>query len=468
MTSIDYDVAVLGAGSAGAAAALFLARSGRRVALLDARPFRFGGARWVDDVPPWMFDRAGLPRPVPPEKRCDHRPLTLAAWRGDQRVSVGPRPIWGIDMPAFTQHLREDSVAQGVDPFEIVSLHHVLESRGRPAELHFDGRMLGGDARSHRLRARLFVDASGMRQALLRRTSRLSPICPALAPSEICSATQQVREIVDRAGALTFLERHRIGYGHVLSFMGSRGGFSSLMVHVEADGERVEILAGATDTGPTGTGPLLLREFLAAHPWIGRFVFGGSARIPIRRPYDRFAAEGVALLGDAACQTFPAHGSGVGSGLVAARMLADAVQPFDDPGCPEAMWTYQATFQRERGGVHAAYDVLRRASQRLDEPTVAALMEHGLINATNTWFTLNQQIPALPPKEVARMARGAASLRVRSAPLIASAARMPLIRRVYASYPLTPGERTLHAWARAAAALCGHRPDTQRPEGLPA
>lgn len=461
MNPLDYDVAVLGAGSAGTAAALFLARSGRRVALLESRPLRFGGARWVDDVPPWMFDRAGLPRPVAPIKRCDHLPLTLAAWHGEERVSVGPRPIWGVDMPAFTERLRDESIAAGVQPFERVSLQRVVESGKRPVEVHYQGRSPGGESQSYRLRARLFVDASGMRQALLRKTSRLSALCPALMPSEVCSATQQVREIGDRAGALAFLEHYRIGYGHVLSFMGARGGFSSLMVLVEPDGERLEILAGVTDDGSSGTGTRLLQEFLSAQPWIGRVVIGGAGRIPIRRPYDRLAAEGIALLGDAACQTFPAHGSGVGSGLVAARILADTVQQFDDPGCLGAMWAYQAAFQRERGGVHAAYDVLRRASQRLDGPTFAALMAHGLINATNTWSTLNQQIHALPPSEAVTMARGAARLRSRSLPLIAAAIRMPLVPRLYACYPLGPDERALRRWALATAALCGHRPDAE-------
>ena len=63
----------------------------------------------------------------------------------------------------------------------------------------------------------------------------------------------------------------------------------------------------------------------ADEPWLGESISGGSGVIPLRRPYARFTAPGLALVGDAACQVFPAHGSGIGMGLIAGRMLADAV-----------------------------------------------------------------------------------------------------------------------------------------------
>ena len=60
---MKFDAVVAGAGSAGTAAALALARTGMKVALLEGRRRSKGGARWINGVPPWFFDRLGVARP---------------------------------------------------------------------------------------------------------------------------------------------------------------------------------------------------------------------------------------------------------------------------------------------------------------------------------------------------------------------------------------------------------------------
>ena len=87
---------------------------------------------------------------------------------------------------------------------------------------------------------------------------------------------------------------------------------------------------------------------------IGPRVFGGSGAIPLRRTHDRLAGDRVALLGDAACQVFPAHGSGVAAGLLAARLLADTLAAGGPIG------DYAVAWQRRHGGVSAFFDDFRR------------------------------------------------------------------------------------------------------------
>jgi flavin-dependent dehydrogenase len=60
----EFDVAVLGAGPAGAASALFLAQSGFKVALIDKRRFSHAGPSWVNGVYAEAFDGVGLARPA--------------------------------------------------------------------------------------------------------------------------------------------------------------------------------------------------------------------------------------------------------------------------------------------------------------------------------------------------------------------------------------------------------------------
>jgi len=464
----QFDVVILGAGSAGAALAGMLAAAGRKVALVEARRFDVGGARWVNDVPPWMFDRAGVTRPEPPERSSDPMPVTILGGAPSARLAAGLRPIWGVDMRRLTERLRAEALRAGAEPFESATLDAVEERGGRLLAVALRARRVGeGDlgegVRPHTLRAQLFVDATGTRQSLLRRSSTLATDCPAPEGADVCTAHQQVREISDRDGARAFLDKHGVAPGQVLTFLGLRGGYSTLGVIVDADLEHVEVLTGVGGGTSHGRASQFHRELVGRERWIGRVIYGGGGRIPIRRPYDRLAAPGLALLGDSACQVFPVHGSGVGSGLVAARILAEAIAGFDDPGCERATWAYQAGFHRERGGVHAAYDVMRRATQRLDATTLDTLLASGLVSQQSTAAALAQELHSPTLGEIARLAQSAARAPRAAAGLVGAALRMPAVVALYGRYPTTVDVRALRRWARGAAALCGHAADVRGP-----
>src|SRR5690606_36395120 len=122
-------------------------------------------------------------------------------------------------------------------------------------------------------------------------------------------------------------------------------GFSTVAVAVDADLDLVGVLVGCLANGRYGTGPRMVEDLRRAESWIGDRISGGFGVIPLRRPYARFTAPGLALVGDSACQTFPAHGSGIGLGLIAGRLLAEAVEGAADPGAEVVLWRYQAAFQ---------------------------------------------------------------------------------------------------------------------------
>jgi flavin-dependent dehydrogenase len=420
-----YDVVIAGAGSAGCAAAYHLARRGLRVAVLERGALAAAGARWVNGVAPEMFDAAGLARPAGDELRGGGGPFILCDPTTGARVTVPVSPVWQVDMPRLVARLQALAASAGAHFFAHVRPLGLALEAGRPAALAATG---GGV-----WRARLFVDATGVTGALRRMLPAFGG--EALAPSDVCGAAQHVRRIADPAGARDFLARWGVARGANLAFAGLAGGYSTLVVQVDAALREVELLAGAA--GPGGSGRRLLAAFVQRERWIGPLVFGGQGAIPLRRPWRRFAAPGMALVGDAACQVFPAHGSGVGAGLIAGRLLAEAAAARADAGGAGAMQAYQAAYRAGPGAVAAAYDVFRRLSQSLAGAEAARLVSAGLVSRGSLEAGLAQRMPAPGLGDGAAVARGAVRaprLAARLAPALVHMGAAYALARVSAAH----------------------------------
>ncbi|MCA9685213.1 MAG: FAD-binding protein, partial [Myxococcales bacterium] len=111
------DLAIVGAGTAGAAAALFAARKGLRVLCLDRKPLAQAGARWINGVPSWLWKQVDLAAPTGPEfcggGRVFHLVAGLDGGPGAQRVRIEGHAIEGVDMRLLLERLQQDAVVAG-------------------------------------------------------------------------------------------------------------------------------------------------------------------------------------------------------------------------------------------------------------------------------------------------------------------------------------------------------------------
>ena len=155
------------------------------------------------------------------------------------------------------------------------------------------------------------------------------------------------------------------------------------------------------------------------------------AAIPLQHPYDHVARGRVALLGDAASQVFSAHGSGVGPGLVAARLLADALAE------GRGVEGYAVAWHRRFGGLHAGYNLFRRFTQSLDVAAIDAMMAAGLLGEASVRAALEQRWPRPAASDVLRLARGALGAPRTVARLAPVLARMPALQSITCSFPAT-------------------------------
>lgn len=391
-----FDVVVMGAGTAGAAAAWQFASRGRSVALVDRRPAHEAGAHWHNGLLDRHFDEAGIARPEPPERFGESVDNHMFNAYGEHVLTLRGAPTVSTDMALLGARLRDDAVAAGAELVDEARLVGVgLEGRRMTAVTLELG---SGAERTTTLGADLFVDASGWRGVLRRRHPDMATWCPQVRGSELCSAVDARFEVRDRSGAQAFLERLGAAPGDTVLKLSPRGGFSTLAVSTTEDLSSVGVLVGVLADGRHGTGPSLVADLLAQQTWMGDRIEGGAGVIPLRRPYARLSAPGLALVGDAACQVFPAHGSGVGFGLLAGHVLATSVAGADDPGREDVVWRYQRDFHERHGGLLANFDVMRRMSSALGTQGVVAMTRAGLLTEDMVRGGLRQEqvLPDVP------------------------------------------------------------------------
>jgi flavin-dependent dehydrogenase len=417
-------VCILGGGTAGSAVARFAAEAGLDVVCLDQQARDRAGAHWVNGIPNWTWDAVGLDKPLDPELRGNSQRFHLVAGMDGPRISVEGHQSQEVDMRLLARRLRAGAESAGAEFLFDTTVNHVS-----------DGVVDCGDLQ---IESEFVVDASGLGGKNLLGSERVGK-------RDICAAAQEVRTCDPEAG-LDFFEKNGAREHEALCFSGIAGGFSILNVHLNHD--HLNILTGSVPGDGHPSGRKMLDDFVASHDWIGERQFGGSAAIPIRRPFDTLAMGRVAAVGDAACQVFPAHGSGITPQLLAAKILATNISNGD------GVRGYEREYQRTWGGLSASYDVFRTFSQQLSLEDLAGLMEAGIMTPETSRTAIEQRLPDVPtPSQLKDYARGLSQQPALAARLLKIAAAMLAVRQLYRFYPEAGSLRQM--WSRSVARLVG-------------
>ncbi len=418
------DVVVVGAGTAGAATARFVAQAGLSVLCVERGALAEAGARWINGVALSAFDAAGLSRPTGDEARGHGHAFHFVAGRGPARVVIDDHEVADVDMGLFVGRVQAaareaGAVLEGGVEVHGVSGHVVDTSRGR-------------------VTTAWVVDASGHGGARLARV-------PPVDRRDLCVAAQQVRHVRDRGAAEAFFAAHGVPTGDTLCFTALDGGYSILNVRLAHD--RLFVLTGSIPAEGHAGGQAIADTFAAEQSWVGDIERAGARAIPLRRPFDRLAHGPVALVGDAGCQVFSAHGSGIAAGLAAARLFAEAL------AADEGAAGYEHRWHTRYGGLYATYDLFRRFSQSLAPRDIAALIEAGVLEPIGALAALEMRVPLVPPHVAARQAAGLLRVPRLGARVAAMLARAASAHAVYAAHPTDPARLRLwsHAVARATA-----------------
>lgn len=452
MQSHTFDVAVLGAGPAGAASALFLAQAGLRVALVEKRGFEKAGPSWINGIYIDSFDAVGLARPSGEE--IDLAGFGVLFFPADMqhRLALAPSAFTNVRMRPFIDRLHREAFSAGVTGFDEMHLVDTKFSGERPVELQFVRGAVEREGSKDRISisAKLFVEATGLHAALRRQIPVLHEIHGEHADHDLCTAFQENCHIADTDGARKFLQRYRIQPGTLVSILGTAGGYSTMTVHISPDLSEVGLLAGSIKDTQMLSGVQMLKRFRAEHPWVGERISGGGGTIPLRTPLEMLSAPGVAVVGNAANQVFSTHGSGVVPAIQSARLLADAVKGAADPGDADVLWNYTAAFQRTLGAKLASYNLFRRFTQQLSGEEIGKMFRYGLMTEAAVFAGMKQDLPSLTWQTAAGFIAAALRDPLFVTKLVRALAAMPLVLLHYRNFPARRDRQKIAAWiARA-------------------
>lgn len=406
----SFDVAIVGSGIAGCHLAQLLANGGVSVCLVDQHPLEQAGPQWINAVPLWMFEEASLSHPTGNEIfHSAQRFIIRSPTQKHNRVIIEELDVFDIHMGLLGRRLKKYflSCSKHAHFVQASIANSTHDSGGRIKEIA--GR--SPDGRQVRIKAGLFVDSSGLRGVLRRSSVHQEKFWPEICVSDFCTAVQQAFEIKDRSGAQRFLQANDINSEDILSDVGFSGGYSLFRVQIDKSLDRLSLLCGTHALPQFNTAHKAVKDFLKENDWIGNKYIDGRGAIPINAPYHQLIAPGLALLGDSACQVYAAHGSGIGMGLIAAKLLFDTIilarNQDLDIGAIDSLIAYQQRFHKQYYQRLYFSEQFRRFSENLSQVHINSMIKSGLLNSSMVKQTLRQDEPGLCFTSMRSLARGA-------------------------------------------------------------
>lgn len=357
----DFDAIVVGAGPAGSAAAIELARSGASVCLIERGPFpgsknMYGGViygRILDTIIPKWWTEAPIQRWVTRRATMivtGHQALTV-----DYRTQTwGEPPYNGATAyrPDFDAWLAGHAVDAGAVLVTSTTATGLLRDRDRP-----DGAIVGvrTDRPDGDLTAKVVIACDGVNSFLAKEAGLYGPTDAANFTLGVKETIALPREVIDERFGVR--GDHGVDY-EIMGCTGDvpGGGF----IYTNADTLSVGLVLSLPALAEGGTRPEELLRGMKAHPAIAPLVEGGevkeySAHVIPEAGLDMMPsmiADGLLVAGDAAAMCLAAGiwlegvNFAIGSGSAAGKAAARAIQRGDTtaPGLDSYRTRLEATY----------------------------------------------------------------------------------------------------------------------------
>ncbi|MFX0098130.1 MAG: NAD(P)/FAD-dependent oxidoreductase [Candidatus Hodarchaeota archaeon] len=341
------DIVVAGAGHGGLVAAALLAKEGFNVRVFEAKNRDNLGWDWHDDFKLHVFENIGMPVPNQGEIHLSPDVTFFSpdlASSIEAHVPAELRSI-GMDRKVLAEKLIKFAIEAGV------KIEFNTKVKG---PLIKDQEVVGLVTETGPVEASLVIDAAGMDSPVRKNLPKNYGIRDNLLRGEVFHSYRAYFDNVEPT-------RQEYPIFHVQ--FGIKGIRGITWVRILEDSAQVDVIVGKSDPFKKGELDEILGELRKHYPCIGETVVRGGqfAKIPVRRPLDRFLGPNYVAVGDSACMTVPLTGSGIETSMLAGKLLAETI--IDLGSKPsygvQDLWRYQGEYVKNIGAINYSVDIIK-------------------------------------------------------------------------------------------------------------
>ena len=367
-----FDLIVVGAGTGGCMAAKTASEAGLKVCLIDRKEKGSIGDKVCGDaIGKHHFDNLGLAYPKGEELQQDM--LGVKIYSPDLKtVFLVGEGLTGfiINRHHFGQRLLKDAIDSGAVLFDSTHVSEPIIKNG------FVKGALAGNLKTGsktELRSKVTIDASGF-SAVIR--SKLPPeigIDQTISKEDHVICYREIRELKEDIEEPKFFKMY-------LNQKVSPGGYYWIIPEGDT---RVNVGLGVSAVENLPNPKSRLYEYVLSSPLFenSMVTHGGGGYVPVRKPLDSHVGNGIAVVGDAACQVNPISGGGIGPSMMGGKIAGDVITEALEKGEPnqESLWPINVRYMKTYGAKYASLNVFRIFLQGLTNEDLNYGMRYRLI-----------------------------------------------------------------------------------------
>jgi geranylgeranyl reductase family protein len=373
---MGYDCIVVGAGTGGTTAARTMAIKGYNVLLIDRKKKKVVGDKVCGDaIGKHHFDvlnnLIGLRYPSKDECDANIDGIDVISPDKETILKITGEGVKGymINRLKFGQRLLNATMDTGVEFLDNTAVISPI----------YEGEYVAGvltrsldDGKKKEIRGKVIIDASGV-NAVIRRKLRKSSVEQIIQNEDVIVCFREIRdlnqEIEDPNYCKIYLTQKISPGGYVWVFPESL--------------TRVNVGLGVQNI-PNNPNPRkqLYEHVLSESLYDGsKIVHKGGGFVPTRRPIWSQVANGLLIVGDAACQVNPIHGGGIGPSMMGGYLAAlNADNALEKGDLSErSLWKYNVDYMKEYGAKQAGLDIFRLFLQHTSDDELNYGMKHRLL-----------------------------------------------------------------------------------------
>lgn len=440
-----FDVAIVGAGTAGCMAAKTTAEAGLKVCLIERKKREEIGEKVCGDaLGEHHLRELGLEKPQTGELDKKIEGLKIYSPNLETIFTIRHEDFVGyiLNRRLFGQWLLRKALDKDAVLLDSTQFLEPIIEKG------FVTGILAKDLKSDKsiqIRSNMVVDASGFVAVIRRKLPKEMRIENEIANEDVEACYREIRQLKQEPEDRSCCEIY-------LNQKVTPGGYTWIF---PKNGARVNVGLGVCMRGKFPNPKDQLYKYVLEKPLFSGSLLltGGAWYDPTRKPLDNMVGNGVAILGDAACLVNPIHGGGIGpsmlSGYFAGKTIVEALERGDVS--QKSLWLYNLRYMQSYGAKQAGLDVFRFLLLACrDEDLIYGLKYRLLTEEDVLKASLGEDLHINVTETARRVFRGLRKVRFLNK-LRLTANMLNQVKAHYRNYPEKP--ETFHEWQARTEAL---------------